>query len=127
MSYQPHYIAAFENESGLDKYYEPFLLPEKAFTSLEDAYCWRGRVRRRVGYENLGRLRRDIPSRPLGNSGASPWTFNVYTILGITGEDQAEIQPGSVTITIVGPITFTGNGDGTLSSTTPGNSGIPRS
>ena len=35
---------------GLEKDAEPFLLPEKAFPTLEDAYLFRGRVKRRFGY-----------------------------------------------------------------------------
>lgn len=35
---------------GLEKDKEPFLLPEKAFPVLEDAYVFRGRVKRRFGF-----------------------------------------------------------------------------
>ncbi len=125
MSYQPHYIANFDENGGLDRYYEPFLIPEKAFPELEDAYCWRGRVKRREGFVHLGRLRRVLTAASLGNSAASPWTFGIYATLvpAITGEPNAEIQPGSVVITIAGPIVFTDNGLGGLISVTPGNSG----
>ena len=60
MSYKPHYIASYDDNSGLNTYYEPFLLPEKAFPILEDAYCWRGKVKRNPGYDLLGRLRRTL-------------------------------------------------------------------
>lgn len=132
MSYKPHYIASFDADTGLNTYYEPFLIPEKAFSQLEDAFCWRGRVVRRPGFRLLGRLRRVIPSpvgaASIGNTGASPWAFNIYATLvapwgPIAGEPNACIEPLSVVITIAGPITFTDNGDGTLSSVTPGNSG----
>lgn len=124
MTYQPFYISSFENESGLDNYFEPFLIPEKAFPVLEDAFAWRGRIERRNGFSLLGRLRRVITGASLGNSSASPWTFTIYSTLAsaITGEPDASLEIGSVTIT-VGAIVFTDNGDGTLSSVTPGNSG----
>ncbi|MBE3085564.1 MAG: hypothetical protein IMZ64_05030 [Bacteroidetes bacterium] len=122
MSYQPFYISNFEPDSGIQTYNEPFLIPEKAFTDLEDAYCWRGRVKRKLGYDLLARLRRVLTGVALGNSAASPWSFNIYTILAMAGEDTAEIEAGSLSIT-VGAIVFTDNSDGTLSSITPGNSG----
>lgn len=129
MSFTPAYIASFEENTGLFTYSEPFLAPEKAFPVIEDAYVWRGRVKRREGFTLLGRLQRTFTDASLGNSGVSPWTFTIYTTLAspntITGEPDAQIKPGSVTITIqAGPdIVFTDNGDGTLSSVTPGNSG----
>ena len=43
MSYQPYYITQYEQETGLENYFQSFLLPEKAFPVIEDAYCWRGR------------------------------------------------------------------------------------
>ena len=127
--YQPHYITAFDEDSGYQTYNDPFLLPEKAFPILENAYVWRNKVQKRNGFTHLGRLRRTFTAESLGNSGASPWTFNIYTLLGITGEPNAEIQPGvdathpNVTITIAGPIDFTDDGLGNLASVTPGNSG----
>ncbi len=123
MGYTPYYIANYEEDSGLETLHEPFLLPEKAFPLLDDAYVWRGRVKRRLGFQHLGRLRLVLTGRALGNTGASPWAFNIFTILGIVGEPNAEIQVGSVVITIAGPIVFTDNSDGTLTSLTPGNSG----
>ena len=35
---------------GLQNDLEPFLLPQDAFTQLEDAYVWRGRVKKRFGF-----------------------------------------------------------------------------
>ncbi len=48
-------------ETGEQNNIEPWLLPEDAFRQLEDAYVWRGRVRKRFGYELLGGL--DLKSR----------------------------------------------------------------
>ena len=123
MSYTPHYIANFDENGGLGTYYEPFMLPEKAFPVLEDAYAFRGKIKRRQGFVNLGRLRRVLKTQNLGNTAATPWAFNIYTLLLITGEPNAEIQEGSVIITIGGPIVFTDDGLGNLNSATPGNIG----
>lgn len=47
MKGKPYLIAPFE--SGLQKGLEPWLLPEDAFTRLNNAFIYRGRVRKRVG------------------------------------------------------------------------------
>ena len=100
MSYQPYYITSFENDSGLNTYYEPFLIPEKAFPTLEDAWVWRGRVVRRQGYSFLGRLLRDITL----NSPTIPVTASPYNVADILAsvratELRAELKPLNTTIT----------------------------
>jgi Ubiquitin-activating enzyme E1 FCCH domain len=60
----------------------------------------------------------------LGDSSTSPWTFTIYsTVSPEITEENAEIEPGSVVIT-VGSIVFTDQGNGTLTSPTAGNSGV---
>jgi len=90
--YQPHYISAFDDNSGWQTYDDAFQLPEKAFPILENAYVWRNKVQKRNGFTSLGRLRRVLTTQSLGLTGASPWSFNIYTLLGLTGEDFAEIR-----------------------------------
>jgi len=121
MSYQPHYISNFENESGLEQYHEPFLLPEKAFPTLEDAFAWRGRIKRREGFDTLGRLRRSRTGVTMPVSGASPFAFNLFTVLQQTTEPQREVQTAPIgtvlsnrlTIHIAG-VDYVDQGDGTL-------------
>lgn len=48
-------------ETGEQNNLEPWLLPEDAFRVLEDAYVWRGRVKKRFGYSLLGQT--DLNSR----------------------------------------------------------------
>lgn len=109
---------------------EEFLLPNDAYPTLENAYVWRERIKRRQGLAILGdttdetRLRRVLTGESLGNTAASPWAFNIFTVLALAAtEPNASIQPGTVVITIAGPIVFTDNGLGGLTSVTPGNSG----
>lgn len=106
MSYKPHYIASYDDNSGLNTYYEPFLLPEKAYPILEDAYCWRGKTQRNPGYDLLGRLRRTVTKAAMGNisaAGAGTVTFNIFTGMGILAtEPNAQILPG----TVLDPITI---------------------
>jgi hypothetical protein len=74
--------------SGQQSDVEPFLLPEDAFTTLEDAYVWRGRVKKRWGYSLLGSD--DLNSRfriNLGNTdGAGAGAGNVPGLVYKTGQ-----------------------------------------
>lgn len=109
---------------GLVQDRKPQLLPNEAFSELANAYVWRERTKKRDGEVPMGRLSRLFSVESLGNSGASPWTFNIYALLGITPEPNAQINPGSVSISIATlPDPFVDQGDGTLTNATPGNSG----
>lgn len=124
---QPFFIAGY-NQGGLVTDRKPFMLPNEAFSKLENAYVWRDRVKKREALKFLGRLRRVMGTASIGLSNVSPWSIlNIYStyVPPITPEAGAEIEPGSVIITIqAGPdIVFTDQGDGTLTSPTAGNSG----
>lgn len=112
-------------ESGgltLDR--KPPFIPNEAYSELDNAYVWRGRTKKRDGTVTVDRLTRTFTGESLGNSGASPWTVNIYSALSITPETNAEIKPGSVEITIATIGTpFVDNGAGKLTNTTGGNSG----
>ena len=124
--YAPIYVKGYEG--GLIQERENFMLPADAFPTLENAYVWRERIKRKQGCETLGRLRRIYTGASIGTTGASPWTINtIFTTVvppvSAVTEPNASIEPGSVVINIAGPIVFTDQGDGTLTSATPGNSG----
>jgi hypothetical protein len=121
--HKPFLIAP--QNSGLETDIEPFLLPEDGYPELENMYLYRGRLKRRLGYNLLGRLELRFTAASLGNTGASPWSFNIFTASGLGASDPNKtIVAGSVEISLLaGAVIFTDNGDGTLSSTTPGNSG----
>ena len=113
-------------KSGLTTNVLPFNIDNDSFPKLNNAFQWRGRVKRRRGDEFLNRLARYFPSASIGVTGASPWTINtIYSTYtpAVTPETNATITPGSVVITLAGPIIFTDQGDGTFTSATPGNSG----
>ncbi|MCE5319401.1 MAG: hypothetical protein LLG04_18805 [Parachlamydia sp.] len=118
MSYQPYYIAAFEQNSGLNTYYEPFLIPEKAFPNLEDCFCFRGKVIRRQGFSLLGRLRRVFSQFSMTAIDSTTTSINLLTgELGLTGEPNAQIEPKTLVVTIAAPISQTltdVNGNGIL-------------
>lgn len=117
------------NTTGLVQQREEFILPDDAYPILQNAFVWRERIKRKQGTQFLARLRRVFTSVSLGNTVASPWMFNIYSTIvpPIVPETNAEINPGSVVITLLNPpdppIVFTDQGDGTLTSPIPGNSG----
>lgn len=121
--YKPLKISGME--TGLVQEREEFILPNDAYPVLENAFVWRERIKRKQGYELLGRLRRLLTAQALGaTDGAGHFTGNIRTILGL--EATAEIEPKSVSIT-VGAQVFTdpagngvlvGVGGGTINYTT---------
>jgi hypothetical protein len=106
---------------------KPFLFVDDAFQELQNAYVWREEVKKREGIQFIGRFRRLFSSASIGNSFASPWSFNIYSTYtpAIVPEATAEIEPGSLVITIQAApdIVFTDQGNGILTSPTIGNSG----
>lgn len=105
---------------GLKSNVKPFNIDNDSFPVLINAYQWRGQVKRKRGATFLNRLRRILPEMSIGMTGASPWTFNLFSFLtpSITlTEPNASIAPGSVHINIASTpeIEFMDSGDGTLS------------
>ena len=77
--YKPLQISG--NEAGLIQEREEFLLPNDGYPILNNAYVWRERIKRKLGYELLGRLQRKFTDESIGNSGADPWSFNIYSFV----------------------------------------------
>src|SRR3990167_1727325 len=127
MSYQPLYIKGMEQ--GLVQSRIDFILPDDAYPVLENAYVWRERIKRKKSTQLLGRLRRVFAAASIGNSnfiGAAPevWTINtIYStyVPAVTPEANAEIEPGSVIITIAlgVPVVLTDDGNGTFTTSDP--------
>lgn len=133
--YKPLYIKGME--TGLVQQRENFLLPDDAYPILENAFVWRERIKRKQGYELLGRLRRALTTVSIGNisaAGAGSFTFNIFTGLGVLAtQPNVQLQAGTVAnplvITIAAPIsqtltdtlgvgTFTITGAGPITSAT---------
>jgi len=107
-------VAAYDE--GVRKDTDSFLLPEKAFSSLEDAFVFRGRVKKREGFTDLGRLRRVFAATVLVQvTGAGVVTDTIVDLLNDGAinlratEANAEIQPGSVVVTTGAPDAGTWN------------------
>lgn len=128
MGYQPVYLSNFDEDSGYQTYFEPFMLPAKAMPKLEDAYCWRGRVKRRMGSFTLGRLRREFfVAHPVTLTqqaiGAGVLVADILSDATLTlraTEPYAEIEPGSLRVN-VGGVLFGDNGHGVM---VPGAGGL---
>lgn len=118
---QPFLIAG--SDVGMETDKKSFLLPDQAFPTLENAYVWRDRVKKREGIKFLGRLRRALTAQALGNNsaGATTTIANIFTTIGITNENP-EIEAGSLVITVAAPDAnvFTDDGDGTFTVTGSG-------
>lgn len=124
--YQPVKVTGMT--TGLVQEREEFILPNDAYPFLENAFVWRERLKRKKGYELLGRLRRDV------NPGGGFVTLNQTTTAGTqtiildvlndaninvrTTQPNAEIVPGSVTIN-VGAGTATWNDFTSFGTLTP--------
>ncbi len=112
--YQPLYIAHEGYKTGLVQSRIEFLLPDDAYPTLENAFVWRERIKRKQGTRFLGRLRRLLTAQALGSTdGAGSLSVNIKTLLSL--ESGSDIEVGSIEITI-GAATFveTDPPDGTL-------------
>lgn len=122
MSLKPFPIVGLTK--GLQTNVKPAMLPDQAWALLENAYTWRERELKREGRQLLGRLRRTFTDQSLGNTGSSGTSFtiaNIFSTLGFT-EPQAELEAGSLVISVASPTlsTFTDNGNGTFTVTGDG-------
>lgn len=96
-SLTPFVISGYES-GGLEQDKKPFLLPDKAFQQLENAYVWRDRVKKREGLKLVGRLERRFEEYSFSKTSVSPWTFNPLTISGYVRFATRE-NPGVITTT----------------------------
>lgn len=111
MTYQPLYIKGME--TGLVQERQEFILPNDAYPILENAFVWRERIKRKQGYQLLGRLRRVLTAQALGNlDGSGNFSGNIRTILFPT-ETNAELEVGSLILSD-GTNTYTDNSLGVL-------------
>lgn len=100
---QPLLIGPYD--LGLQTDAKPFMIPDKAFPLLENASVFRGRVERKMGYDLLGRLRREVTvyqANPVDSPGAGVLQYTLF-------DDTAQIVPGNlsnitITFTFPGPV-----------------------
>ena len=118
---QPYIIAPLD--AGLQTNPEPWLIPEKAFSQLTNAYVWRGRVRKKFGTRWMGST---FESSQLGyqlgtTTNTDPSTFTAAANAANTGISYFTV--GTETFTI----TLTTNTDAPLLRSDPPSGTVPNS
>lgn len=116
--YVPYAISYANN--GLVRNKNAFALTDDSFQELENAYQWRGRIKKKQPHGTLGRLERSITAVSFtGAVDQTDTTFNIFTNLGLS-EPNASVVPGDeTTITVTfGADTLTDSvGTGTMTVT----------
>lgn len=110
MGYQPFLIAL--PRIGLERDLEPAWLPNDAYPQLEDCYLWRGRIKRKQGYNLLGQL-----NYAIAVLGATPTSTTTFTIPGVSV--STPLLPFGTQFVWNG-VTFTDNGIGGFTQTDGG-------
>jgi len=64
--YQPLKVTGMQ--TGLVQDRENFILPDDAYPVLQNAYVWRERIKRKRGFQLLGRLQRSVTIPPASNT-----------------------------------------------------------
>lgn len=116
MAYQPFLISDYRFAQQENA--EPFILPEKAFTNLKNAYVRNGSVVKRNGYTEFGKFP-NIEANISAATQANPCqittllahgftTGDSILISGITG--MAELNGNEYTVTVIDPTNFTLDG-----------------
>jgi len=84
--YQPLKVTGMQ--TGLVQDRENFILPDDAYPVLQNAYVWRERIKRKRGFQLLGRLQRSVTIPPASNTNS--------LLVGL--EPTATLVPGSLNI-----------------------------
>lgn len=101
MAAQRYMIAPYERDSGLQTNREPWLIPDKAFAQMNNAYVYRGRVRKRLGELYMGNATSQLASRfrmqltPAGATVTTPINLALGQMFSI-GDDIFTVQTTTI-------------------------------
>ena len=104
MAYQKFLIAPYK--TGLDKSVEPWMLPEDSFAVMTNAFIHNGYVRKKFGYNTLGRLQEQVTGASSSGTTIGPYTATLTT----------PVAPGTVGIYDGITLDATDAGDGTFTA-----------
>ena len=90
MSYEPHLIAPYGKGSGLDLYHKAWLIGDAAFERLDDAFTWRGSIRKRDGFNLLARIPVQVNINAISN--ANPAVVTTSAAHGLQNGDQVWLE-----------------------------------
>lgn len=94
-------------KDGIRKDIKPFAIPEDSFDTLVNAYIFRGRIKRRLGYTKLGRLTNGTPV--MGLRTWENFGINVQTLVAFDTTDSYEWNGSSfIPLSSVMPVTWSG-------------------
>lgn len=105
-SYEPYFIGPYQ--IGLIEGLKPWLLPQEAFSQMNNAYLYRGILKKRNGYTQFDRMVHAVADEAIGALGSTHYTGTLSNI---------PIRPGDLSFTD-GTLVITDDGDGTLSGDT---------
>ena len=85
--------------TGFENDVDPFLPNNDAFPLLKNFFCWRGKIKRKRGTKLLGRLRRDLTNKILGDTDVSGnFSANILSVLSLN--PFSNIVPTTIQITV---------------------------
>ena len=88
-------------KTGFENDRIPPIIPDDAFPVVENAYFWRGTIKRKRGTSLLGRLERSFTAQSLGSTdGAGSFSVNILTHLTLNSAPQvnSSIDPSTETV-----------------------------
>ena len=120
------FISPFDSNSGIQRDKKPFFITDEAFQELNNAYCWRGRIRKRFGSRWFGdtqlvsRLRVQVGTIGSPSSPVPGAEFNVGQMFSAGIQLFTVALPGAAAMLSTGPgtgIFDTANGNFALAAT----------
>lgn len=79
------FIGPFDKNSGLQNDVKPYLIPDQAFSICNNAYVWRGRIRKRFGSQWLGATQQSTRLRMSAGTLVAP-TALPTAVIGAVGQ-----------------------------------------